>query len=145
MAVQDMPIGTIIAWENLTIPANWAVCDGNNGTPNMVGRFVMGASVDGDVRATGGTDAHTHTMPSTSTRVAHNHGGSKVIASGSPSGSVKATSGAGAFQAPSTSHTHGNVSVSITGTDSHAHTIGDTGSTSHVPQYITRVFIKRIS
>ena len=145
MAIQEMPIGTIIAWENTTIPENWAVCDGNNGTPNMVGRFVMGASVDGDVRATGGSETHTHTMPNTSTRLAHNHGGSKYMSAEPGSGDVWATAGGGANLACKPGHTHNGVSTSISSANAHAHSIGTTGSADHTPQNIRRVFIKRIS
>lgn len=145
MALSDMPIGTIIAWENTTIPTDWAVCDGNNGTPNMVGRFVMGAGVDGDVRATGGNATHTHTMPNTSTRTTHSHGGYLQVSTGGGSSSIKATSGAGAYQAPSPSHTHGNVGITIYSAGSHSHTVGNTGSADNNPTNVRRVFIKRIS
>jgi len=37
-----MPIGSIIMWNKSTIPANWRICDGNNGTPNLTNRFIMG-------------------------------------------------------------------------------------------------------
>jgi len=38
-----VPKGGIIAWSGtiLTIPSGWALCDGNNGTPNLSGRFVI--------------------------------------------------------------------------------------------------------
>ena len=145
MALLDMPIGTIIAWENETTPANWVVCDGNNGTPNMIGLFVRGASEDADIRTTGGSASHTHTMPDTSTRTAHNHGGGKSVTTGGPSSTVKATSGGGTYSAPSSSHTHGSIGVTIYSSGSHSHTVGDTGSAENNPPNIRRVFIKRIS
>jgi hypothetical protein len=41
-------------------------------------------------------------------------------------------------------HSHG-ASIAITAGDSHAHTVGDTGSTSSLPRYITRAYIRRMS
>jgi microcystin-dependent protein len=40
-----IPIGGIIMWSGSTssIPAGWKICDGNNGTPNLEDRFVVGA------------------------------------------------------------------------------------------------------
>ena len=40
-----VPVGVISIWSGdvSSIPAGWAVCDGNNGTPDLTGRFVVGA------------------------------------------------------------------------------------------------------
>lgn len=40
-----VPIGGIIIWSGVlgNIPANWALCDGTNGTPNLSSSFVLGA------------------------------------------------------------------------------------------------------
>jgi hypothetical protein len=37
-----MPIGTIIAFANVTIPRGWAKCDGTAPTPDLRGRFILG-------------------------------------------------------------------------------------------------------
>lgn len=68
-----IPIGIIVAWHDLeaTVPPGWAVCDGNNGTPNLKDKFIPGAGQlweQGDVmgnmthnhRLTG--HPHTHNM-----------------------------------------------------------------------------------
>lgn len=41
-----VPPGVIALWSGTidTIPSGWALCDGNNGTPNLKARFVMGAT-----------------------------------------------------------------------------------------------------
>ena len=41
-----VPIKGIIMYSGLQadIPANWAICDGNNGTPNLVNKFVVAAA-----------------------------------------------------------------------------------------------------
>ena len=40
-----VPIGGIIIWSGIlsSIPANWALCDGTNNTPNLSSSFVLGA------------------------------------------------------------------------------------------------------
>jgi microcystin-dependent protein len=38
-----VPKGAIIMWSGSQVPAGWALCDGNNGTPDLRGRFVLGA------------------------------------------------------------------------------------------------------
>ena len=41
-----VPKGVILMWSGRsdTIPTGWALCDGQYGTPNLVGRFVLGAA-----------------------------------------------------------------------------------------------------
>lgn len=43
-----VPIGGIIMWSGTiaSIPSNWQLCDGTNGTPNLTNRFVVGANAD---------------------------------------------------------------------------------------------------
>ena len=142
MSLLNLPVGTIIAWENSSIPAGWAICDGSAGTPDLRDKFVRGAAEDGDVRTTGGAATHTHTNSNTDTRAAHDHGASKSLGVGSGS-SEKSTTGSG-LTAASTGHSH-TASVTISEADSHAHTIGDTGSASSLPKYVLRAFIRRNS
>ena len=41
---QGVPIGTIVMWSgDNNIPTSWALCDGQNATPDLRGRFVMGS------------------------------------------------------------------------------------------------------
>lgn len=44
-AENGIPVGGIIMWSGAaaTVPAGWAICDGQNGTPDLRGRFVLGA------------------------------------------------------------------------------------------------------
>ena len=45
------PIGSIIAYSGLlgSIPSNWHICDGTDGTPDLRDRFLMGTANGGDV------------------------------------------------------------------------------------------------
>jgi hypothetical protein len=140
----EFPVGTIIAWDNESIPENWAVCNGSNGTPNLVDRFIRGAAEDGDVETTGGTATHTHGNPDTGYDGGHNHGGSKSL-SASAAGSVTGTVGTGATDAAQ-SHNHNTiVAENISSEPNHKHTVPDTDATSSNPSYVKRVFIMKTS
>ncbi len=69
------PSGIIVMWSGSvgTIPTGWYLCDGNNGTPNLVGKFVQGAGSGYAVGAVGGSASISLSianMPS------HDHGSS---------------------------------------------------------------------
>ncbi len=70
--VSGIPSGFIGLWSGATnaIPSGWVLCDGNNNTPNLTDRFVVGAGSSYSVDDTGGAASVTLTidqMPS------HNH------------------------------------------------------------------------
>ncbi len=54
-----LPKGTIVIWKGNEIPSGWALCDGKNDTPNLTGKFVLGASNDSTIKInnTGGKSA----------------------------------------------------------------------------------------
>ena len=57
-----IPTGMILMWHGTiaNIPAGWLICDGNNGTPNLLARFVEGvATAATDPGTTGGSTAKT--------------------------------------------------------------------------------------
>ena len=51
-----LPKGIIVAWTGSTAPTGWAICDGQNGTPNLTGRFILGGPNYGE---TGGASQYT--------------------------------------------------------------------------------------
>ena len=62
-----IPSGGIILWSGAfdAIPTGFVLCDGNNGTPNLSGKFVVGYSAsngDYDVNDTGGAEDVTLTV-----------------------------------------------------------------------------------
>jgi len=61
-----VPSGTIVMWNGTIIPEGWALCDGNNGTPDLRGMFIVGydpSDIDYDViGGTGGEKTHTLTI-----------------------------------------------------------------------------------
>jgi microcystin-dependent protein len=82
-----IPSGVIVMWSGAlaNIPAGWALCDGNNGTPNLLDRFIVSVPNAGtNPGATGGANTyslteaqlppHSHTgSGTTSTDGAHTH------------------------------------------------------------------------
>ncbi len=51
-----LPRGIIVAWTGANAPAGWAICNGQNGTPDLRNRFIAGAGGQYQVGATGGAD-----------------------------------------------------------------------------------------
>jgi microcystin-dependent protein len=39
---KNIPQGTIVAWNKDELPDGWILCDGNNKTPDLRGRFILG-------------------------------------------------------------------------------------------------------
>lgn len=59
-----VPVGTIIMWSGSLseLPSEWALCNGDNGTPNLSGRFIVGAGGGYAIGATGGEEMHKLTI-----------------------------------------------------------------------------------
>jgi hypothetical protein len=75
-----LPTGMILLWSGAigSIPSGYYLCDGNNGTPDLRDRFIIGAGNTYSVNQTGGsadaiTVSHTHTATSTVTDPGHLH------------------------------------------------------------------------
>jgi hypothetical protein len=76
-----LPSGCIILWSGAigSIPSGYVICDGNNGTPDLRNKFVVGAGNTYSVNQTGGSAdsivvSHTHTATSVVTDPGHVHG-----------------------------------------------------------------------
>jgi len=85
--VGGVPVGSIIMWSGaqVDIPTGWRLCDGTNGTPNLLDKFVVGAAYGGSgsypLSSTAGATSvtlttaniisHTHTVSGTSLDGAH--------------------------------------------------------------------------
>lgn len=57
--IEGVPSGIISMWSGSAgaIPSGWYLCDGNNSTPNLVGKFIKAGSTAG---TTGGSNTHSH-------------------------------------------------------------------------------------
>lgn len=133
-----LPSGIILMWSGAitNIPNGWVLCNGENGTPDLRDRFIVGAGSDYSVGNIGGEasvtlnteqmPSHTHTLSLSNLKISsngsHTHDVPKAASGGTSSGSVLAPSGSrtgtSAVTEESGNHTH---SISGSGT------INDTG------------------
>lgn len=98
------PSGVVCIWSGsvASIPSGWYLCDGNNSTPDLRGKFIIGAGGAYAVGATGGAATHTLTeaeMPAHTHTIGHVAGdqdGSGSNGSISGSGVTGSTGGGGA-------------------------------------------------
>ena len=149
-AATPIPSGAILLWSGSigSIPAGYVLCNGNNSTPDLRDRFIVGAGSTYAVDATGGSaDAtlptHTHTATSTSTSTDSGHTHPTVGGTGNASG------GGGSFTAAfvdgithtSTSGTStANVTTTTTTTNANA---GTSGTNANLPPYYALAYIMK--
>ncbi len=122
--VPGVPSGAIILWSGASnaIPSGYVLCDGNNNTPNLQDRFVVGAGNTYAVEATGGSKdatlvSHTHNL-------LYNHG-----SFGGSSGAVTPRSG----NTPVTPGISGRVS-----------TEGSSATNANLPPYYALCYIMKL-
>lgn len=65
----EIPSGQIIMWAGAlsNIPSGWVICDGNNGTPNLMGDFLKGhpdSTSSGSIGGASSTTMSLSQMPS---------------------------------------------------------------------------------
>jgi len=122
-AATPIPAGGILLWSGSigSIPAGYVLCNGNNSTPDLRDRFIVGAGSTYAVDATGGSADSvlpTHTHTATVTDPQHTHGGAGV-AFGAGS-SIQAPGGGfaspGALPSASTGITVTNASAGVSPT-----------------------------
>jgi microcystin-dependent protein len=149
--VRDIiPTGVIVMWSGTiaTIPTGWFLCDGNNSTPDLRSRFIIGANADdagvaktnvtGSATQTGGskdaiivshshtaTDSgHTHTLSNPRQAQGGAAGGFSNTPAAAPAGGTVATTDSGTA----------NITVSTT---------GSSGTNANLPPYYALAFIMK--
>jgi microcystin-dependent protein len=136
--VRDIiPTGVIVMWSGsvASIPTGWVLCDGNNSTPDLRNRFIVGAGSTYSVAGTGGSaDAivvsHTHTA----TDAGHTHTGVAKVQQTFGYGGGGSVYGA-VFQSNQTSDSGtANISVSTT---------GSSGTNANLPPYYALAYIMK--
>lgn len=149
-----IPSGCILLWSGASgsIPSGYYLCDGNNGTPDLRNKFLVGAGDTYSVNQTGGSAdsivvTHNHTASSTSvvTDPGHDHvfyggnaGGSPGTyyqASSGQSGPGYVYSGAGSIETATT-----GITVATTTTNTSA---GTSGTNANLPPYYALCYIMK--
>lgn len=121
-AAANRPKNSIVNWSGTiaNIPNGYTLSDGDESSPNILGKFIKGANDSSELGNTGGSDnAHTHTADAhTHTQSAHDHTGS--LANCSTTGvSVGAAGGTGWKGAhshtftPSATGTNQNTTITV--------------------------------
>lgn len=138
----NLPVGSIILWGSGTVPDGWQVCDGTNGTPNLVDKFPLGASVDGDLLVTGGSTTHLHGNGNTGDRAAHSHTGLGGTSGNAEESNIYGGTSSGVADG----HSH-SLSSTIASDNLHNHTIGNTNSPTDasLPPYKKFLYIMRMT
>lgn len=141
------PIGSIIAFNgNQSIPDNWAVCDGTNGTPDLSGKFIKGTSDRTEVGTTGG---QTEIKITTSTLPKHSHDFRYtpadwfIMSSGYTLPTVNVGEGDGSVTALGTGNLDTIGSISGT-TDTAGDDVANNDPINIEPPYYTLIYIMRV-
>ena len=107
-----IPIGGIIMWSGTdgNIPANWQLCNGTNGTPNLIDRFIVGRGNAYAADTTGGqTDStlvtHEHTVSTFISDTGHSH--TNTLSGGVHTHSNTLGGGDHSHSVTSSAHDHG--------------------------------------
>ena len=152
-----IPSGGIILWSGAAdaIPSGFVLCDGNNNTPDLRNRFVVGAGSGYSVDATGGSaDAtlvshshtinnHTHSISGTTDDDTHNH---TIQSSSSIGGGTRVTSqNSTGNTASTTNDTHSHSFSATTGNPSDRGTNlqGSSGTNKNLPPYYALCYIMK--
>jgi hypothetical protein len=135
-----IPAGGIFLWSGSigSIPAGYVLCNGNNGTPDLRNRFIVGAGSNYAVNATGGSAdaivvAHTHAATVTDPQHAH---GQIPIASGDVGTNV------GAYR-EGLNGTFTNSASASTGISVTNASTGVSGTNANLPPYYALCYIMK--
>jgi cytoskeletal protein CcmA (bactofilin family) len=75
-----LPKGTIILWTGINVPSGWILCDGKNGSPNLIDRFVKGGNLkNGTIPSVDQTGGSKNKSLVIANLPEHNHGSSCSI------------------------------------------------------------------
>lgn len=138
-----VPIGAIVMWfgTSATIPSGWLICDGTNGTRDLVSYFVEGAANDGEVTNTS-TGGHVHTNSATDSDGAHTHPAS-ISVSGDASRGNGVPAGTVTSAPASHSGSHG-ASGNTASNGAHTHTIANATTATVVPPAYYLYYIQKV-
>lgn len=149
----SIPSGVIMLWSGLSsnIPEGYVLCDGNNGTPNLTDKFVIGAGSTYSVGETGGESVHTLTideMPSHSHSGTTGQNGNHSHRIGTDKDTTYVTYGdCWSVHNSSTGAAYYNGSTTSDGNHTHSFTTNNTGGNqahNNMPPYYSLCYIMKI-
>lgn len=86
---RNIPKGLICMWSGSEVPNGWYLCNGENGTPDLRNRFVVGSGSDYSIGDKGGSNtvvltvdnlaAHTHTTTLAAGKYGNSYGKRDII------------------------------------------------------------------
>ena len=152
-----IPSGGIILWSGAAdaIPSGFVLCDGNNSTPDLRNRFVVGAgsgssySVDDTggaasvTLATANLPSHSHTVSGTTGNDSHSHtiqssssiGGGTRVTSQNDTGNTATTS--------SDTHSHSFSATTGNPSDTGTNSQGSSATNANLPPYYALCYIMK--
>jgi microcystin-dependent protein len=147
-AATPIPAGGILLWSGSigSIPAGYVLCNGNNSTPDLRDRFVVGAGSTYAVDATGGSAdsvviTHNHTATSTVTDPGHDHDAITQVSGSSSSGAQFANSFSGSVNTTSTQMIQtATTGITVATTTANA---GTSGTNANLPPYYALAYIMK--
>ena len=130
----SIPSGGIILWSGVAnaIPSGWLLCNGTNGTPNLIDKFVLGAGTSTPaVGTTGGSKdaivvSHTHAV----TDPGHSHG---VYLNGTGTGAGFNNNNR-SYSLPATTTATTGITIAAT---------GQSGTNANMPPYYALCYIMK--
>jgi len=131
-------IGQIVVWQGISIPENWQVCDGSDGTPDLRGMFVYGKYDDSDTPTSASATTHTHVGAGSSTNASHDHSATSSIGTDSGTSTL-----GGANRYAAGDHNHGS-SATIVSAVGHSHSTS-LASSSGLPPYMLLYYIMKVA
>lgn len=146
-----LPPGTIVSWSGTAVPDGWALCDGTNGTPNLIDKFIKAGATAGQ---TGGRKEitleidnlppHSHSLSGSATTSSNTHSHTishDTYGYDNDGGSITTWTSGSAASESTDAHTHSHT-VDMSGV-----TVGSVGNGEPIniePQYYTLMYIMKL-
>lgn len=146
-----VPSGGILLWSGsvATVPQGWALCNGLNGTPNLMDSFVIGAGNTYAVGSTGGATsvvlsqaqlpAHTHTATAVVTDPGHFHNTNQNFIVSGTNQTGLGSQGAQIVSNPQTDTKTTGISVAVTNSS-----VGSGTAVPILPPYYALAYIMKL-
>jgi microcystin-dependent protein len=150
-ASNGVPTGSIMPFAGSVAPRGWVLCNGDNGTPDLRDRFVIGAGGAYSTGTTGGSanavvvshsHSETHSLSVTDPGHSHTYRGSNPSGVGSP-GSTDTSPGEAANTVNLTS-TAAETGISV-GMSLTINSSGESGTNKNLPPYYALCYVMRLS